>query len=70
MIKISKKMLLITVLLLTISAAAYTAGSCLYTCVFCGMEVFSGCGNPPSSNGYCPNSPKTHQHVFVLTKKY
>jgi hypothetical protein len=67
MIKISKKMLLITILFLLTLATTYAA-YCEFACVHCGMVSVSGCGSPPGNWGYCSRSPN-HQHMFVITRQ-
>jgi hypothetical protein len=67
MIKISKKMLLITILFLLTLATTYAA-YCEFVCVHCGMVSISGCDSPPSNWGYCSKSPN-NQHMFVITRQ-
>jgi len=65
MIKISKKISLVAVLFLLLTAIVY-AGYCEYKCVHCSMVVIAGCSSAPSSYGYCPKAPdKMHAFMFV-----
>jgi hypothetical protein len=63
-----KKGIMITALLLLLSISVCAAGTCVWICAFCGTEIVSGC-SPPSSSGYCPRSPKSGQHAYVLVKQ-